>query len=400
MASPPHLSGLGGMPGSSPVVAMPFGFASRLGRTGRFSEKHLSCNALGVVSVRGMSERTDQIRRVAIVGGGAFGTAIANIVATNGCVAELWMREAEQVHALLRERENRRYLPGHKLHRLVKASNDLGEVVAQSNLVILTVPSRSFREVSRELSNHVTPRHGLVSATKGIETERFLLMSQVLEEECPGCPVGVISGPNIAEEIAAGKFAGTVVASSNAELRAQVQRLLANKSFRAYSSEDLYGVELAGALKNIYAIACGMASSLKVGQNAIAMLITRSLAEMGRLAVTLGANPYTFLGLAGVGDLMVTCTSPLSRNFRFGHALGRGKTPDDAMEELGKLVEGVYTLEAVEKKRVKSDVYMPIVAALHKIILKGEPIGVAVAELMGSDQGVDVEFAAPQKTGG
>lgn len=324
---------------------------------------------------------------------------MANILATNGCVAELWMREAEQVRAILNDRENKRYLPGHRLHERVKASNDLGGVVGHSSLVILTVPSRSFREVCRELAHHVKAGQGLVSATKGVETSNFLLMSQVLKEECPGCPVGVISGPNIAEEIAAGKFAGTVVASESADLRQRMQNLFGGRNFRAYSSEDIYGVELAGALKNIYAIACGMASALNVGQNAIAMLITRSLAEMGRLAVTLGANPYTFLGLAGVGDLMVTCTSPLSRNFRFGHALGEGKKPDQAMEELGKLVEGVYTLEAVEKKRIKSGVYMPIVAALHKIIFAGEQIGVAVSELMGSDQRVDVEFAAPKGQG-
>lgn len=346
-----------------------------------------------------MPETADPTQRIAIVGGGAFGTAVANILANNGFIAELWMREAEQVRTILSERENRRYLPGHKLHDLVTASDDLGSVVGHSSLVILTVPSRSFRAVCRDLKNHIEPGKGLVSATKGIEGSSFLLMSQVLREECPACPVGVISGPNIAEEIAAGKFAGTVVASENPDLRSEMQKLFAGRRFRAYSSEDMYGVELAGALKNIYAIACGMASALNVGQNAIAMLITRSLAEMGRLAVTLGANPYTFLGLAGVGDLMVTCTSPLSRNFRFGHALGEGKRPDQAMEQLGKLVEGVYTLEAVEEKRIKSNIYMPIVAALHKIIFAKEQIAVAVSELMGSDQRADVEFAAPKGRG-
>lgn len=342
-----------------------------------------------------MSERADRVRKVAIVGGGAFGTAVANIVANNGHLAEMWVREAEQVRALRRDRENKRYLPGHRLHDLVSANHTLGEVVAGSDLVILTVPSRSFREVVRELAKHIGEGQGLVSATKGVEVEGFLLMSQVLEQECPQCRVGVLSGPNIAEEIARGQFAGAVVASRDEALRNKMQKLLSSRSFRAYSSDDIYGVELAGALKNIYAIACGMATTLNVGQNAVAMLITRSLAEMGRLAASLGANPYTLLGLAGVGDLMVTCTSPLSRNFRFGKYLAEGKKPQEAMEELGKLVEGVYTLEAVEKKRVESDIYMPIVAGLYKIVMKGEHIGVAVAELMGSDVRDDVEFASP-----
>lgn len=342
-----------------------------------------------------MSERTDQVQKVAIVGGGAFGTAVANIVANNGLLAQMWVREAQQVRALMRERENKRYLPGHRLHDLVSANHHLEEVVAGSDLVILTVPSRSFREVVRELAKHIKAGQGLVSATKGVEVEGFLLMSQVLGQECPQSRIGVLSGPNIAEEIARGQFAGAVVASRDEALRGEMQQLLSSRSFRAYSSEDIYGVELAGALKNIYAIACGMATTLNVGQNAVAMLITRSLAEMGRLALSLGANPYTLLGLAGVGDLMVTCTSPLSRNFRFGKSLAEGNKPEQAMEALGKLVEGVYTLEAVEKKRVEASIYMPIVAALYKIIVKGEPIGAAVAELMGSDVREDVEFASP-----
>ncbi len=341
-----------------------------------------------------MSTGSGQFPKVSIVGGGAFGTVVANILAHNGYAARMWVRESEQARALMRDRENRRYLPGYRLHDLVSASDQLDEVVSGSKQVILTVPSRSFRAVVRELARHLVPGQGLVSATKGVQAEGFLLMSQVLAEECPAHPVGVLSGPNIAEEIARGQFAGTVVASRDERLRTDMQRILSSASFRAYSSEDIYGVELAGALKNIYAIACGVATTLGVGHNAVALLITRSLAEMGRLAVNLDANPYTLLGLAGVGDLMATCMSPLSRNFRFGKAIAEGKTADEAMESLGKLVEGVYTLEAVEIKRVKSDIYMPIVAALYRIIKRGEDIGVVVSELMGSGLRADVEFAA------
>ena len=342
-----------------------------------------------------MPDTSHDIHKVAIVGGGAFGTAVANIVASNGCRAELWVREGSQARAIMRERENRRYLPGHKLHDLVTADHRLADVVGSSDLVILTVPSRSFREVARDLWPHLPPGMGLVSATKGVEADGFVLMSQVLAEECPQARMGVLSGPNIAEEMARGQFAGTVVASRDAKLRQDLQLLLSSPTFRAYTSEDLYGVELAGALKNIYAIACGMATALNVGQNAIGMIITRSLAEMGRLAVHLDANPYTLLGLAGVGDLMVTCTSPLSRNFRFGKALAEGLTPSEAMERLGKLVEGVYTHEAAERKRVEAGIYMPIVSGLYKIIQLGQGIAPVLRELMNAGPQVDVEFAVP-----
>ena len=342
-----------------------------------------------------MNDKTHGIRQVALVGGGAFGTAVANIIASNGVRAELWVREPAQAMALNETRENKRYLPGHRLHDLVSADHRLKDVIGRADLVILTVPSRSFREVARELCTCLPEGMGLVSATKGVEVEGFVLMSQVLAEECPQARTGVLSGPNIAEEMARGQFAGTVVASRDAALRQDLQLLLSSASFRAYTSEDMYGVELAGALKNIYAIACGIATTLNAGQNAIGMLITRSLAEMGRLAIHLNANPYTLLGLAGVGDLMVTCTSPLSRNFRFGKALAEGRTTTEAMETLGKLVEGVYTLEAVEKKRVEANIYMPIVAGLHQIIQSGQDIATVIEALMSSGMRVDVEFATP-----
>lgn len=331
---------------------------------------------------------------VGIIGGGNFGTAIANIVGHNGHTTHLWMRDPDQVADTLAHRENRRYLPGHALAPSVQPTSDLAQAAAHSDLLFVSVPSSAFRQVSGQLAPLVQDGVGLVSLTKGIEAESFALMSQILAELCPGHPVGALSGPNLAEEIASGYFAGTVIATPSTQLAEQVQSVLKSGTFRVYANTDLYGVELGGALKNIYAIICGMAAALEVGQNTVGMLITRALAEMGRMAVTLGANPATFLGLAGVGDLLVTCTSPLSRNYRLGALIGQGYSLAQAGQELGKLAEGVNTLQVVRALSQEREVYMPLVEALYRILFEEQNIGVVVAELMTGAQRDDVEFVA------
>ena len=336
---------------------------------------------------------------VAILGGGNFGTAIANIVAKNGYRTHLWMRDEQQVADCIAHGENRRYLPGHPLEVHLTPTADFAEAVARSAVCFVTVPSASFREVSEQLATFTRPQDILVSATKGIEAPGFQLMSQILNEVTGSERIGVLSGPNLAEEIADSQYTGTVIASADARLCETVQTILSSETFRVYDSSDVYGVELAGALKNIYAIICGMAAGLKVGQNTVGMLITRSLAEMSRFAVSMGANPLTFLGLAGVGDLLVTCTSPLSRNFQLGYRLGEGMTLEGALADLGKLAEGVNTLKVVYDRSQELNVYMPLVAGLYRVIYLGRGIGEVVSSLMASDQGVDVEFAAPSQWG-
>ena len=332
--------------------------------------------------------------QVAVVGAGNFGTAVANIVAANGIDVHLCMRDEAQLADILAHGENRRYLPGHALGERVQPTSDLAGALGTSDVVFVTVPSASFREATSELDGRVRAGTSVISATKGIEAG-FRLMSQILEEILPTTRVGVISGPNLAEEMADGRYTGTVVASQNQELRTTVQRILTSPTFRVYSSNDVYGVELGGALKNIYAIVCGMATELQVGQNALAMLVTRSLAEMGRFAVSLGANPFTFLGLSGVGDLFATCTSPYSRNFRLGLELARGTSLGDAMDELGKLAEGVNTVRVVHAKSEELGVYMPLADALHRLLFDGADLGSIISSLMTSEQRVDVEFVAP-----
>ncbi|MBX3706841.1 MAG: NAD(P)H-dependent glycerol-3-phosphate dehydrogenase [Pseudomonadales bacterium] len=330
---------------------------------------------------------------VAILGGGNFGTAIANIVARNGFVTHLWMRDARQVADCLEFGENRRYLPGHPLDPLVRPTTDLADALARSGVVFVSVPSGSFREISARTAELASPDTVVISATKGIESDGFRLMSQVLEDYFPRERIGALSGPNLAEEIADGHYTGTVVASWAGAVTESVQQVLRSPTFRVYASADVYGVELAGALKNIYAIVCGMAAGLAVGQNTVGMLITRSLAEMSRLAVSLGANPFTFLGLAGVGDLLVTCTSPLSRNYQLGYRLAQGLSLEAAIEDLGKLAEGVNTLRAVHRRSSELGVYMPLASGLHRFMFEGAELGQVIVELMTGGQAVDVEFA-------
>ena len=335
---------------------------------------------------------------VTVVGAGNFGTVIASIVAENGSQTHLWLRDQAQLEDILEHRENRRYLPGHKLGPNIVPTSDLKSALSQAELVFVTVPSASFRQVSREIAKFVRPGVFLISGTKGIEIASFSLMSQILEAECPESRVGVLSGPNLAEEIAQGRYAGTVIASKNNKLVTTVQDILQNPRLRVYASEDMYGVELGGALKNIYAIICGMATRIDVGQNALAMVITRSLAEMCRMAESLGANAYTFLGLAGIGDLIATCSSSDSRNYQLGYRIAGGLSLEEANSDLGKLAEGVNTLQAVYRRKNELGLYMPLVDALYRVLFEGEDIQQVMVELMTSEQRQDVEISANTRT--
>ena len=330
---------------------------------------------------------------VAVLGGGSFGTAIANMIAENQHDVCLWLRSEERADEINQQRVNSQYLPDLKLNERVKAFTEISEAVKCARYVFVAVPSKSCRDVARQLKQFIGENTALISLTKGIEPETFKLMSQILEEELPDNPLAVVSGPNLAKEIADKHLTATVVASKNSELVADVQKLLQSKTFRVYSSQDMYGVELGGALKNCYAIMCGMAAALGCGQNTIGMLVTRSLAEMSRFAVKLGANPMTFLGLSGVGDLIVTCMSPLSRNYRVGYALGEGKPLDEIIEELGQVAEGINTLQLVKVRAEQLNVYMPLVNGMYDILHNGKSIAEVVDSLMLGEQSTDVEFA-------
>ena len=331
---------------------------------------------------------------IAVLGGGSFGTAIANMAASNRLDTYLWMRNAERAQACQESRENSTYLPGYQLHQKLQVTSDLDFVLEQADLVFISVPSKSFRELARRVAPLIKAGTPVISTTKGIEVEGFTMMSQILEQEIPQAKIGVLSGPNFASEMVRGQITGSVIASEHEELQETVQEIFSSSSYRVYRNSDLYGVELAGALKNIYAIVSGMAEALGSGKNTQAMLLTRSLAEMGRFSRELGADPLTFLGLAGVGDLILTCTSNQSRNFRAGFALGQGKSLDQAIEEIGQVVEGINTLKTVHKKAAELDVYMPLVQGLYAILFEGQNIRRVVSRLMTGEMSYDVDAHA------
>ncbi|MBX9762542.1 MAG: NAD(P)H-dependent glycerol-3-phosphate dehydrogenase [Pseudomonadaceae bacterium] len=333
---------------------------------------------------------TDQ-HPIAVLGGGSFGTAIANLLAENGQRVLQWMRDPDQAEAIRQTRENPRYLKGIKIHPGVEPVTDLAATLSAAQLIFVALPSSALRQALQPVAALLTGKL-LVSTTKGIEAKSFMLMSQILEDIAPLARIGVLSGPNLAREVAEHALTASVVASEDEELCQRVQAALHGRTFRVYASADRFGVELGGALKNVYAIIAGMAAAMGMGENTKSMLITRALAEMTRFAVKLGANPMTFLGLAGVGDLIVTCSSSKSRNYQVGFALGEGLSLDDAVARLGEVAEGVNTIKVLKSKAEDLQIYMPLVAGLHAILFEGRTLDQVIAALMRAEPKTDVDF--------
>jgi len=336
---------------------------------------------------------------IAVLGGGSFGTVIANMIAGNGYSVTLWMRDADNARQCQLKRENTPYLPGYRLEESLHVTSDMEAALRGAEVVFFSIPSKSFREVAEHAAPLIAPGTVVVSTAKGIEEGSFKLMSQLLDEILDKPKVGVISGPNLAMEIAQKQITATVIASEFPDVCKAVQEILATRYFRVYANDDRYGVELAGALKNIYAIEAGVASAMHVGQNTMSVLITRSLAEMTRFAARLGADPMTFLGLSGVGDLIVTCTSPLSRNFRVGEALGQGLTLDEAVASIGQVAEGVKTTKLVKEKADELGVYMPLASALYETLYNNKSVEDVMTSMMCSEQNDDVEFRVRYNNG-
>ena len=332
--------------------------------------------------------------RVTVLGGGSFGTAMANIAVRNGCDTMIWIRDEAVAKEMNQSHVNKRYLPDYTLESGLRAVSDLETAVSDRDIILVASPSHSFRDVLQKIKPFISAQ-AVVSLTKGVEAKTFSFMSDIIREELPEVPYGVLSGPNLAQEIMAGMPAGTVIASDSELVRYAVQQALHSALFRVFGSDDVHGVELGGALKNIYAVAMGMAAAYNVGENTKSMILTRALAEMSRFAVKLGANPLTFLGLSGVGDLFATCNSPLSRNYQIGYALGKGKTLEQATQELGQTAEGINTIVQVRSRSQELDVYMPITTALYEVIFENAPpLNIAVS-LMKNGHRSDVEFVLP-----
>jgi len=333
-------------------------------------------------------------KKVAVLGGGSFGTVLANIAASNGNEVALWVRDADQALRINSEGANSTYHPELQLSNNITASDNLHTVIKDSTIVLIATPSIVFETIVKRIAPLIDNKIDVISCTKGIRHNPFRTMSNIIEENLSfkNINVGVLSGPNLAREIADNKIAGTVIASTSQELIDNTKLTLSSDTFKVYSSSDVNGVELAGALKNIYAIICGLASSLDVGENANGLILTRSMAEMSRFAVAKGANPITFLGLAGMGDLLATCTSKLSRNFQLGVNIGKGLSIDAAKDKVGQVAEGIRTLEVAHEEAAKHDINMPLMESLYKIIYENKNPESLLDDLINHPHEIDVEF--------
>jgi glycerol-3-phosphate dehydrogenase (NAD(P)+) len=330
----------------------------------------------------------DQIGRIAVVGGGSWGTALANLLGENGYPVDHWVYEKEVKEQIEQKRENITFLPGFRLSDNIVPSNDLAAVVSGKRMVLMVTPSHVTRQMALQVKDALQPDATLVSATKGIENETLLTMSGVLKEVIPSMTddrLVILSGPSFAKEVARGVPTLVAVASKNAKSAQAVQTVFSSSYFRVYTNEDVIGVELGGAVKNVIAIASGMIDGLGLGLNPRAAVMTRGLAEMRRLGVKMEADPRTFSGLAGVGDLILTCTGTLSRNHTVGMKLGQGKTLDEILSEMKMVAEGVKTAKSVYNLSRKVGVEMPICHAIYKILYENLSPKTAARQLMSRD---------------
>ncbi len=323
--------------------------------------------------------------RVAVVGAGAWGTALADVLGRNGHAVTLWAREPDVVSTVNERHENARFLAGSPLSPNVRATGDAAEAVRGASLVILAAPSAFLRRVATQLQSAIEPGAQVGVATKGIEEGTLALMGDVVAEALPGHAIVALSGPSFAAEVAARQPTAIVAASEDQSAAERFQRVLSSDCFRVYTQHDVRGVELGGSLKNVMAVATGIGEGLGLGLNSRAALITRGLAEMTRLGVALGAEPATFAGLAGMGDLVLTCTGALSRNRAVGVAIGEGRTLAQALEGKETVAEGVVTTRSAHALAERHGVEMPIVSATYRMLFEGEAPAVALAVLMGRD---------------
>ena len=324
--------------------------------------------------------------RIGVIGAGSWGTALANMLAEKGCRVTLWVYEQELLEVLLRDRANGWYLPGYALDESLAFTGDLGQAVSDKELILWVTPVKVFRELFAQALHAIDPASMHASASKGIEIESLKTVSQIARELMPGCALdrfAVVSGPSFAQEVALKMPSAVVSASCSGETARAVQAVMATPYFRTYTSTDVIGVELGGALKNVMAIAAGIIAGLGFGANTRAALITRGLAEIMRLGTALGADPLTFSGLSGIGDLLLTCTSTQSRNYTVGLEIGRGAVLEDIMKDMKMIAEGVYTTRSAHALAEKHGIDMPIVREIHQVLFDNKPPRQALEDLMG-----------------
>lgn len=327
---------------------------------------------------------------IAVLGAGNWGTTLSDLIASNGHAVRLWTRAPEQRDEINARHTNERAVPGLRIADGVTATSDLGEAARGAEMVLVVIPSQGFREVSSALGEVLSPEQVVLHATKGLERETNARMTEILLAETCARQIGVLSGPNLAAEIARKKPAGTVIASRFPHVIEMGRRALSCPRMMVFAGDDVTGVELAGALKNVVAIAAGAATQMDLGENGKSLLVTRGLAEITRLAVAMGAAPLTLAGLAGIGDLMVTCASPLSRNHRVGVALAKGERLPAILANLGMVAEGVYAALAARDLARAHRVEAPLLDGVYRVLYEGLGCEEGLRELMTLPAGRDV----------
>jgi glycerol-3-phosphate dehydrogenase (NAD(P)+) len=327
---------------------------------------------------------------VALLGGGSWGTTVASITSKNSHTT-LWARNEETVREINEHHTNSKYLPGALLHRDLKATSSIEEAVRNADVLVMGIPSQHFRSVLREAKPFIRPWIPIVSLAKGIEISTKKRMTQIIEEELPGHPAGVLTGPNLAKEIHNGKAAAAVIAMVDHTIAKNLQPVFSTGLFRVYTNTDVIGCELGGALKNIMAIATGMGDGANAGDNTRAALITRGLSELTRLGIAMGGKRRTFAGLAGMGDLVATCSSSKSRNHHVGFQIGQGKSLDQIIEEMNEVAEGVKTAKVVMELAEDYNVDMPISREVYKVLYEGNTVLDAFKGLVKLESGSEQE---------
>lgn len=327
------------------------------------------------------------MKQITFLGAGSWGTALAILLAKNGHKVTLWSKIEEEVQMLTEHREHLHRLPGVKLPSSIEITGNLEQAVAQGiDLIVFAVASPFVRSTAKEVSAMIPQGQRIVNVAKGVEEDTLMTLCAIIEEEIPQAEVAVLSGPSHAEEVSVGVPTTVVVGANRKEYAEDLQELFMNDRFRVYTSPDVLGIELGGSIKNVIALAAGICDGLGCGDNTKAALITRGITEITRLGVAMGANPETFAGLSGIGDLIVTCTSTHSRNHNAGYLIGQGYTMQAAMDEVKQVVEGVHSAKAARKLAEKYQVSMPIVEGINKVLFEGLSAQEAMGLLLTRDR--------------
>ena len=328
--------------------------------------------------------------KIGLIGAGSWGTALSKLAADNGHEVTVWSIVKEEIEMLQENREHLDKLPGVKLPENISYTTELAAAIEGKDMCILAVPSPFTRSTAAMMKSIVKEGQIIVNVAKGVEEKTLMTLSEIIGQEVPQADVAVLSGPSHAEEVGKGMPTTIVVGAKTKETAEYIQNLLMNKVFRVYTSPDILGIELGGALKNVIALAAGIADGLGCGDNTKAALITRGIAEIARLGMTMGGKPETFSGLTGIGDLIVTCASMHSRNRRAGILIGQGKTMQEAMDEVKQVVEGVYSAKAAMGLAEKYGVEIPIIEQVNLVLFEGKPAAQALDELMLRDKKIEI----------